>query len=395
MRRRALWALAALLLVFSCSREEMPGQGDSTEKAGQAGNEETVFTLENATVRAYLNFLELMPYRDGDYSYSVIDDYYRLTSVYRKDHPRAVSLSWEKAAGGGTQRIYLAENPDFEGSMVLSVSGMVTSYDVYNLIPGRKYWWKVTSLSGEEVGGGEFRTIGRRRFIKLDNVCNVRDLGGIPTADGKKQIKYGLIFRGGEMNGYHQDYDGNYCRINVNGTAAAGRLGIKANLDLRTAAEALDITASPLGEGIDYARFEEANAYYYDKFWNSDVYVRALQWLIDELRLGKPVFFNCIYGADRTGTLAFILEALLGVGENQLSIDYELTSFSYGLENAPRRRGPKNEVSVIRYRQMLEGLLSPQFGGASLQEKVRGWLSGKIPEDELDWFVSHMLEDKV
>ena len=197
------------------------------------------------------------------------------------------------------------------------------------------------------------------------------------------------------MNGYHQDYDGNYCRINVNGTAAAGRLGIKANLDLRTAAEALDITASPLGEGIDYARFEEANAYYYDKFWNSDVYVRALQWLIDELRLGKPVFFNCIYGADRTGTLAFILEALLGVGENQLSIDYELTSFSYGLENAPRRRGPKNEVSVIRYRQMLEGLLSPQFGGASLQEKVRGWLSGKIPEDELDGFVSHMLEDKV
>ena len=89
------------------------------------------------------------------------------------------------------------------------------------------------------------------------------------------------------------------------------------------------------------------------------------------------------------------MEALLGVGENQLAIDYELTSFSYGLDTPPRRRGPKNELSVYRYRQMLEGLLSPQFSGASLQEKIRGWLSGKIPEDDLNWFVSHMLEDKV
>ncbi len=395
MKRWALWAVAALLVIFSCTREEIPSLVRLDGEPSTPGNKVPEYTLENATVRAYLNFLEKMPYEDGDYTYSIIDDYYRLTSVYRKDHPRAVSLSWEKAAGGGTQRLFLAENQEFEGSTVLSISGMKTSYEVYNLIPGREYWWKVTSTEGNIAGEGKFRTIGRRRFLKLDNICNVRDLGGIPTADGKKRIRYGLLFRGGEMNGYHQDYDFNYCRINTNGIAAAKRLGIKADLDLRTASEAVEITASPMGEDIDYVRFENANAYYYDKFWNTDEYVKALQWTIDELQEGKPVFFHCIYGADRTGTLAFIMEALLGVGENQLAIDYELTSFSYGLDTPPRRRGPKNELSVYRYRQMLEGLLSPQFSGASLQEKIRGWLSGKIPEDDLNWFVSHMLEDKV
>ena len=155
----------------------------------------------------------------------------------------------------------------------------------------------------------------------------------------------------------------------------------------------MDISVSPLGEEVDYVRFEEANAYYYDKFWESDEYIRAFQWVIDELRQGKPVFFHCIYGADRTGTLAFLIEALLGADENQLAIDYELTSFSFGLESPPRRRGPKNEISVYRYRQMLEGLLSARFSGASLQEKIRGFLSSGISGEDLDWFASFMLED--
>ncbi len=137
-------------------------------------------------------------------------------------------------------------------------------------------------------------------------------------------------------------------------------------------------------------RFTTANQFYYDKCWNSDVYIDAFQWAIDELRKGKPVFFHCIFGADRTGTLAFLMEALLGVGENQLAIDYELTSFSYGLETPPRRRGPKNELSVYRYRQMLEGLIN---GPGTIQYQVRTFLSNKISDADLDWFISSMLED--
>jgi hypothetical protein len=385
MKRRLLPAIAALAIaVCSCVPEDPFVPDTPPEPAAPA-----VYSLENLTVRAYLNFLERLPYRDGDYSYSYIDEYYQLTTSYRKDLPAPVSIQWETAAGGGSQRVYVADNPDYEDALTYSVSGSSTSYDIYNLIPGKHYYWKVTSTAGD-AGTGEFLTTGRRRFLKVDNVCNVRDLGGIPTADGTKRIKYGMIFRGGEMNGYHKDYEGRFCRIDKNGIQAMEKLGIKAILDLRTDSEAVDITVSPLGEGTDYIRFTTANQFYYDKCWNSDVYIDAFQWAIDELRKGKPVFFHCIFGADRTGTLAFLMEALLGVGENQLAIDYELTSFSYGLETPPRRRGPKNELSVYRYRQMLEGLIN---GPGTIQYQVRTFLSNKISDADLDWFISNMLED--
>ena len=385
MKRRLLPAIAALAIaVCSCVPEDPFVPDTPPEPAAPAE-----YSLENLTVRTYLNFLERLPYRDGDYSYSYIDEYYQLTTSYRKDLPAPVSIQWETAAGGGSQRVYVADNPDYEDALTYSVSGSSTSYDIYNLIPGKHYYWKVTSTAGD-AGSGDFLTSGRRRFLKVDNVCNIRDLGGIPTADGTKRIKYGMIFRGGEMNGYHKDYEGRFCRIDKNGIQAMEKLGIKAILDLRTDSEAVDITVSPLGEGTDYIRFTTANQFYYDKCWNSDVYIDAFQWAIDELRKGKPVFFHCIFGADRTGTLAFLMEALLGVGENQLAIDYELTSFSYGLETPPRRRGPKNELSVYRYRQMVEGLLN---GSGTIQYQVRTFLSNKISDADLDWFISSMLED--
>ncbi|MBR4821988.1 MAG: tyrosine-protein phosphatase, partial [Bacteroidales bacterium] len=287
MKRRILRTFLIFSVVLSsCEREDSGVSGGLPERSAE-------YDLENKVVRSYLDLLDMMPYRDGDYSYSVVDDYYAMTTSYRKDHPYPVSVEWEFPAGGGNQRILVADNPDFTDPVIYSISGSAVSYDIYNLIPGKHYHWKVTSSSGEYVDGGEFMTTGRRRFLKVDNICNVRDLGGILTADGRKRIRFGLVFRG-------------------------------AVLDLRTDSEAVGITSSPLGEDIDYVRFSNANDYYYDKCWTSDVYILAIQWHNDRLREGKPVYFHCIYGADRTGTLAFLLESLLGVGENELAKDYEL-----------------------------------------------------------------------
>ena len=44
-----------------------------------------------------------------------------------------------------------------------------------------------------------------------------------------------------------------------------------------------------------------------------------------------PIYFHCNAGADRTGTLAILIEALLGVSEEDITKDFELTTFSiYG-----------------------------------------------------------------
>ena len=50
---------------------------------------------------------------------------------------------------------------------------------------------------------------------------------------------------------------------------------------------------------------------------------------------GKSIYFHCRIGADRTGTLAYILEGLLGVVDEERLQDYELTFFS-GLINRHR-----------------------------------------------------------
>ena len=394
MKKVALWLLAAAAFFAAACRKDGPEPMPPEPMVPE------VFRLENATVKSYLDFLEKLPYKDSDYGYSYIDDYYRLTTAYRKDRPLPARVSWQRESGA--QRLYVADNPEFAEALSYPVGALTESYEIYNLIPGRQYWWKVVcTVNSQLVGEGTFRTEGRRRFLSVDNICNVRDLGGIPTTDGR-HIKYGQLFRGGEMNGYHKDYDEKYCRLGAGGRADLLRAGIRADLDMRTASEAVEITESPLGPDISYVRFEEANTYFYDKFWLSDEYVRAMQWTIDELRKGNPVFFHCIYGADRTGTLAFLTEALLGVDENQLAIDYELTSFSYGLESAPRRRGPRNELSVYRYRQMVEGLWSSVFEGSTLQQRVYNFfLNGSpaapkktvsISADDLDWFISTMLE---
>ena len=42
----------------------------------------------------------------------------------------------------------------------------------------------------------------------------------------------------------------------------------------------------------------------------------------------KVIYFHCWGGLDRTGTVAFILEGLLGCSFTDMCIDYELSSFS-------------------------------------------------------------------
>lgn len=61
---------------------------------------------------------------------------------------------------------------------------------------------------------------------------------------------------------------------------------------------------------------------------------------------GNNIYFHCRIGTDRTGTLAYILEGLLGVEKEQMLEDYELSYF-FGLVNRHRfyREDPKSSVS--------------------------------------------------
>ena len=59
------------------------------------------------------------------------------------------------------------------------------------------------------------------------------------------------------------------------------------------------------------------------------------------------MYFHCAGGADRTGTLAFLIEALVGVSENDLSKDYELTTFGPSNTRLMNYRATEKETHIL------------------------------------------------
>lgn len=77
---------------------------------------------------------------------------------------------------------------------------------------------------------------------------------------------------------------------------------------------------------------------------------------------------HCTRGADRTGTIAFLFNAFLGVSEIELIQDYELTTFSIFGE----RNSKGTTLLATRFQEFLKILNS--YPGETLQEKTEYYL---------------------
>ena len=108
----------------------------------------------------------------------------------------------------------------------------------------------------------------------------------------------------------------------------------------------------------------------------------AFDFIISNLRADRNVYFHCIWGADRTGAIGFLLNGLLGATEDQLYKDYELTSYSLA---GSRVKGTLDgDGEKLPYIKSLEG--------ENLQMKFFNYLSKVAGVDEADlcWLVQHM-----
>lgn len=104
-----------------------------------------------------------------------------------------------------------------------------------------------------------------------------------------------------------------------------GPLGIRTDIDLRYDRECFGMNGSPLGDGV---RWVHVPLYPYEKM-QQDVSKKAFAEIFRVLcdRKNYPVIFHCNSGADRGGSLAFVLNGLLGVDEEELYKDWEVTGF--------------------------------------------------------------------
>lgn len=162
------------------------------------------------------------------------------------------------------------------------------------------------------------------RYINTPAAHNVRDLGGW-TCDGGT-VKYGKLFRGGALSAKDRE-------------VLVDEIGIRHDLDLRGTVEA-NISVSPIGEDVYYTCADKYNWY---SATITDAWKTNIRCVFDAVAHNEPVYFHCAAGADRTGTLACILEGLLGMSQSDIDKDYELTWFY-----AERRRNQTDWQNLIK-----------------------------------------------
>lgn len=170
---------------------------------------------------------------------------------------------------------------------------------------------------------------------------NTRDLGGWACDGGK--VKYGMLVRGGEPNEVDKD-------LMVN------QVGIRTELQLLPKSEARHTYSA---WGIDFYANPEENSYVNYSLSPTSLWKFYLQVVFDSVSHDKPVYFHCGIGADRTGTIAVMLEALLGVSQSDIDKDYELTNFYIVQPTNPRRRNVdayKNYIDQIKNVPLVGGL---------------------------------------
>lgn len=177
---------------------------------------------------------------------------------------------------------------------------------------------------------GTLKPLDALRWLNTPQAANVRDLGGWACDGGT--VRYGLLFRGGEITAADRD-------------VLVGACGVRHELNLRGAEEA-NRTASPLGSDI---RFCCPTNYVWYSLADKATWKEILLYVIEAVTHNEPVYFHCSAGADRTGTVACLLEALLGMSRSDIDKDYELTCFSTGTDTDAhaRRRNETDWKNLI------------------------------------------------
>ena len=353
------------------------GRDELRRTLDQLGNqifhqEPIVFSVQTESVTSYLNrelSYEGLGYNqsklnDGDIRASLIPNGIRLTT--RFEDANEIHILKETNVSGA-----------WEEMLVDNVINQ--EYTVYNLIPGKEYRAEFTNATRDKIESYILKPTGTIRQINLESDLlgnnaygqNVRDIGGWETVYGGK-INYGLIYRGATISDYTSDK-------------------AEKTLKFMEVCNIYDI-------GSNYVN-NHYRAEYYEEFNNKmienkeineyDEHVNSLNdnfiynSIINNILQDKPVLISCENGVDKTGTICFMIEALLGLSEDDLAQEYELSTLS-GNSKLAYVNDPSND-----YINMLNKL--KEVNGNTLQNKAYNWFKSiGFTEEVLDKFIVKM-----
>ena len=215
----------------------------------------------------------------------------------------------------------LGETKSLSDAVSYKLDPQEKKISIDNLKTGIQYYFKVTATNNvkqKKEAAGSFKTADTNRFVYLKGLYNTRDIGGYETEDHKR-IKQGMLIRGTEPDGLVVN---NYYLENPKD---AKPFGFVCDFDLRNSDIFNANYVSRFGKSVKHT-FYDSPAYgnIFAKT-NADNLRRIFADLAD--RGNYPMYLHCTYGADRTGTIIFLLQGLLGVSEEDMLTEYKLTGF--------------------------------------------------------------------
>jgi protein-tyrosine phosphatase len=235
-------------------------------------------------------------------------------------------IHWTVAGGCDRLEVGWGITPDGgEHHPVRSVAAAEGSLVLDKLPQGRIYVTVAPACGGAAV-------IAAERNVGLRGAQNFRDLGGYRTV-GDARVRWGLVFRSDALILEDSDLD------------LFSGLGVRTVYDLRSdperelipnrlpgsdyTLELVSLVSDSDARGAFNATLADGESFladlYLDMLDRAAISLgRILTGLADATRL--PAVFHCAAGKDRTGMVAALLLSVLGVADEDILDDYELSS---------------------------------------------------------------------
>ena len=246
------------------------------------------------------------------------------------------------------------DSSDYSTSQIASYApadAVVSNYKPIGVTAGSETYYNETpnvkTPFANSSKAGTLKPLDFLRWIRTRESAeawNVRDLGGWSCDGGT--VKYGLLIRGGKLSAADR-------------AVLVGEMGIQHDLDLRGregggSGDEPEMTESPLGNDVWYTRTQKYAWYALTPVATWQTYLHCV---IDAVTHREPVYFHCTAGADRTGTLACVLEGILGMSQSDIDKDYELTTFysGSGSDATARRRNESDWKGLINAIKAVSG----------------------------------------